>query len=236
LKADYFLLMERRHGFLFVRKALIASRSACAPFLCEVQMRGLRQQRTLVPTLLLIVISKSVEAATPPAEGIHPAGAQSDSAVCTLTAAFAPLPSLAWPLVALTVFLLIAFNTRVGRLLGLIPKFVNKIRGPAGFEVQINADAAKEVRANFKASYKEFVDSAQDEYERMADAKRVGELLREVMMNALPEAMKQVGAVFQMDGVRATVHVEDIVFRSFLYQLVRYFPFASSGGKAGRRF
>lgn len=156
-------------------------------------------------------------------------------ASCTIAKTLTFLQSLAWPLLVLIVVLLVAFNARVGRLFGLLPKFVHKIRGPAGIEIEVNADAAKEVRANFRSSYQEFVRQAKDEYERMADARSVPELLRNVVISALPEMMQSNGLEYDQDSVRATVHVEDIVFRDYLYQLTNYFPAGQSGGGAGRR-
>lgn len=154
---------------------------------------------------------------------------------CASVEALTGLQSVAWPLVALLVILLIAFNARVGRLFGLLPQFVHKIRGPAGIEIEINADAARAVRTNFRASYQEFVAQAKDEYERMADARCIPELLRNVVLTALPEVMENVEFKYSGDDVRATVHVDDIVFRGFLYQLTNYFPAKGSGG-VGRRF
>jgi hypothetical protein len=143
---------------------------------------------------------------------------------CSLAGVLALLSGLACPLLGLLIVLLVAFNSRVGRLVGLLPKFVHKIRGPGGIEIEINADAAKEVRANFKASYKEFVDLAKDEYDRMSDARSISELLGTVMLTALPDILKENGIDYESDDVRATIHVDDIVFRSYLYQLVDYFP------------
>jgi len=137
---------------------------------------------------------------------------KTDIGACTLTEVLAPVSSIAWPLLALLIVLLTAFNSRVGRLFGLLPRFVHKIRGPAGIEIEINADAAKEVRANFKASYEEFVRLAKDEYDRMANARGIRDLLRNVVRNALPEVLKRFELNDESDNVRATIHVDDIVF------------------------
>ena len=155
-----------------------------------------------------------------------------DTVACSISTGFAPF---AWPLLGFVIVWLVAFNARVGRLFGLLPRFVHKIRA-SGIEIEINADAAKEVRANFRASYEEFVKSAKEEYDRMADARSIRELLRSVMVDALPEVLKQKGIDYNSDDVRATIHVPDIVFQTFLYQLVNYFPASQSAGKAGRRF
>jgi hypothetical protein len=159
-----------------------------------------------------------------------------ETGTCSLPAGLAFLSGLAWPLLGLLIVLLVAFNSRVGRLFGLLPKFVHKIRGPGGIEIEINADAAKEVRANFKASYKEFVTLAKDEYDRMADARSISELLGTVVLSALPDILRKNGINYEPNDVRATIHVDDIVFRSYLYQLVDYFPPGRSDGGAGRRF
>ncbi len=160
---------------------------------------------------------------------------KTDTGICGLTEALTPMSSILWPLLGLLIVVLVGFNSRVGRLFGLLPKFVHKIKGPAGIEIKINADAAKEVRANFRASYKEVGALAKDEYERMADARSVRELLRNVVQTALPEVLREKGLEYKQESVRATIHVDDIVFRSYLYQLIDYFPGQSRGG-AGRRF
>ena len=188
------------------------------------------------PTLLAAV---GVQAAAVPTKEGGGETAQSigktDAGICALTEALTPVSSILWPLLGLLIVMLVGFNSRVGRLFGLLPKFVHKIKGPAGIEIEINAEAAKEVRANFRASYKEFVALAKDEYERMADARSVRELLRNVVQTALPEVLREKGIEYKQESVRATIHVDDIVFRSYFCQLIDYFPGQSRGG-AGRRF
>jgi len=112
--------------------------------------------RTIALTVFLAAVYGGAKAAVPSAEsggGTTQLANKMDIGACTLTAAPAPLLGIAWPLLALLVILLVAFNSRVGRLFGLLPRFVHKIRGPAGIEIEFNAEAAKEVRANLKSSY-----------------------------------------------------------------------------------
>lgn len=206
-------------------------------FEIPIRSRGLRV--VSISAFLTAISAFSDAAATLSPEvtgGKPPLPAAPEAAACTFVETMTVLQSIAWPSLVLTVVLLIAFNARVGRLFGLLPKFVHKIKGPSGIEIEINADAAKEVRANFRASYQEFVAQAKDEYERMADARSIHELLRNVVASALEEVMREGGLEYDQEGVRATVHVDDIVFRGYLYQLINYFPAAPTGGGAGRRF
>ncbi len=56
------------------------------------------------------------------------------------------------------------------------------------------------------------------------------------MLTALPDILREKEIDYRPDDVRATIHVDDIVFRSYLYQLVDYFPSSRNGSAAGRRF
>jgi len=71
----------------------------------------------------------------------------------------------------------------------------------------------------------------------MADVRAVSERLKAAIETALPNVLNNKQLNWEPSGVRATSHVDDIVFISFLYQLVDYFPPDRSGSsRAGRRF
>jgi hypothetical protein len=200
--------------------------------------RGLKRRCTICACQIMAALGCAQAAAeSPESTSVTPAlHTAANPAACTAVQILTILQGIVWPALVLAIILLIAFNTRFGRLFGLIPKFVNRIKGPSGIEIEINADAAKQVRANFRDSYQEFRSQAKDEYDRMADARSVYQLLRNIITNALPEVMQKEGLQYDPDGVRATVHVEDIVFRGYLYQLINYLPPRRGGGGAGRRF
>lgn len=138
---------------------------------------------------------------------------------------------IAWPLSLVAIVLLFAFHPRLNRFLGLT-KAIRKIKA-AGVEMEISAEAVDAVRAELRASTRGLVQKAKDEYDRMADVQRISEYLQEIMVVALPRVLNENGLREPPPNMRGTIHVHDIVFREYLYQLVDYFPTRRG---AGRRF
>jgi hypothetical protein len=141
------------------------------------------------------------------------------------------IKALAWPVSVVGIIALFAFHPRLSRIFGLA-KVVRKI-GVAGIEMEISADAVDHVRDQLRLSISELFEKAEDEYRRMADVMRIYEHLERVMSEvALPRALKN-NELATVRDLRGTVHVQDIVFKEYLYQIVDYYP--PSGG-SGRRF
>lgn len=138
---------------------------------------------------------------------------------------------ISWPLTILLSVLMFAFHPRLNRLFGLT-RAIRKIKA-AGVEMEINAEAVDAVRAELRASTKDLVEKAKDEYDRMAKVMRISEHLEDVVVNAVPRVLKECGVHTEPPNLRATIHVHDIVFSEYLYQLVDYFPTKRG---AGRRF
>jgi len=145
-----------------------------------------------------------------------------------ITAAF-------WPATILGLAFLLAFNARIGRLLGLSPKIIKKISA-GGVEMEISADAVDAVKNQLRGSFGELITSADQEYKRMAQLFNLYQHLEKVTTIALPRALEENGVNTRMDDgdVRATSHVKDIVFVEHLYQIVDYYPVRRDA--AGRRF
>lgn len=135
---------------------------------------------------------------------------------------------VAWPLSLLLALLLIAWNSRLRRLFGAGSRLVRKIRA-GGIEMEISSEAVDEVRQQLRGSFRELVGNARDEYERMADLQDLDRRLAAVIEQ---EVMPNFSNPRPAD-LRATLHVRDIIFRDYLYQLVDYYP---KGGGAHRRF
>lgn len=135
---------------------------------------------------------------------------------------------VAWPAGLLIGLLLIAWNSRLRRLFGAGSRLVRKISA-GGVEMEISSEAVDEVRQQLRGSFRELVGNARDEYERMADLQDVDVRLAAVIEKQLVPSLG--GA--RPPGLRATIHVKDIVFKDYLYQLVDYHP---AGGGAHRRF
>lgn len=138
---------------------------------------------------------------------------------------------VAWPVALVMIVLLFAFQPRLNRFLG-IAKVVRKIKA-AGVEMEINADAIDAVREELRGSVKELIDKARDEYDRMANLMRIKSHMEQVVTKALVSVLAKKGIATNPQNMRSTVHVHDIVFTEYLYQLVDYYP---TGEGAGRRF
>jgi hypothetical protein len=132
------------------------------------------------------------------------------------------IETLAWQL------LLLFLIWYVGRdvLIGLV-KSLSKVKGP-GIELEFDREGAKEVKGLFQGAFKDFMAAAQKEYDRQSEIHQLSELRLPAAVAAVKSKLKTLPK-----GYRATVHVPDVVFKRFLYQLVDYYP---GGGGRGRRF
>lgn len=135
---------------------------------------------------------------------------------------------IAWPITVLLALTMIAWNSRLRRIFGAGTRLVRKISA-GGLEMEISAEAVDEIRDKLRSSFRELVSSARDEFERMSDLQDLDRHLQSVIESALLPAIAGPAPA----GLRATIHVRDIVFRDYLYQLVDYYPI---GGGAHRRF
>jgi len=130
-----------------------------------------------------------------------------------------------WPLALLLALSLIAFSSQLRRIFGAGSKLVRKVSA-GGVEMEISSEAVDQVRQQLKGSFRELVSNARDEYERMAYLQEVDQRLQAVFethFRQLPNS----------DRMRTTVHVPDIIFQDYLYQLLDYYP---RGEGAHRRF
>lgn len=139
-----------------------------------------------------------------------------------LRATFDKLDKLVW---ALLILFAICYYGR-----GWLPSAlarVTKFKG-GGVEFEFSPERAREVQASFKDSYAGFVSAAKGEYDRQVGARelnlRLGDTLRQLQTKHLLRLPR---------NWRATIHVPDIVFDGYLYQLLDYCP---SGSGSGRRF
>jgi hypothetical protein len=144
--------------------------------------------------------------------------------------------AVVWPFCLLLIVVMLLFSRTGKRIFGLFPKVVRKISA-GGVEMQISEDAVDEIREYLRDSFDELVVRAKDEYQRMASVQQISAHLSRVMDDALPRVLQADHIPALPDNVRGTIHVPDIVFSSYLYQLVNYYPTDSRpGGSAHRRF
>lgn len=135
---------------------------------------------------------------------------------------------IAWPLALLSALAMIGWNSRLRRIFGSGTRLIRKVSA-GGVEMEISSEAVDEIRDKLRGSFRELVGSAREEFERMADLQNLDRHLEAVVEHALLPKI----ASGKPAGMRATIHVRDIVFRDYLYQLVDYYPL---GGGAHRRF
>ena len=117
----------------------------------------------------------------------------------------------------------IAYNARLGRIFGFGTRLVKKVAA-GGVEIEINSETIELVQRQLHGTFEELISGAADEYERIAEIQDVPTLLKNAIIANLPRGI---------DGLRGTIHVNDVIFPDYLYQLVDYYP---AGGGAHRRF
>lgn len=136
---------------------------------------------------------------------------------------------LVWPVTLVSLVLLLIFSRTLRQLFGVSSKIIRKISA-GGIEMEISSDAVDQVRDHLKSSFQDLVADARDQYDRMADLQDIESRISIIINNEIRGHFA--GSKFPSD-LRATVHVRDIVFKEFLYQLVDYVP---KGGGSHRRF
>jgi hypothetical protein len=144
--------------------------------------------------------------------------------------------AIAWPLCLFLIIGMLLFSKTAKRMFGLFPRVVRKISA-GGVEMEISADAVEQIREYLRESFDELVARAKDEYQRMASVQQISMYLSAVINDALPRVLAANNVVALPANVRGTIHVPDIIFSGYLYQLVNYYPTDDRpGGSAHRRF
>ncbi len=163
-----------------------------------------------VPTQLPVYGSTGVESKSPPKTDI--------------SAWFVVVRDIKWPLTIL--LLLLFFSFFLGR--ETIRSLFLNLRGirGGGFSIEFDAEGAKKALA-VSGTFGDFIKATNKAYSKHATTYQVKELMEAVVKSMLP---------YKKDTrreYRATVHVPDVVYDDYTYQLLDYFP---SGGGVGRRF
>jgi hypothetical protein len=133
------------------------------------------------------------------------------------------IATLVWPMTLLIAMCFVAYNRRLGRIFGFGTRLVKKITA-GGVQIEINSETVELVQRQLHGTFQELITGAADEYERIAEIQDVPTLLKNAIVANVPTSAK---------GLRGTVHVNDVIFPDYLYQLVDYYP---RGGGAHRRF
>lgn len=143
--------------------------------------------------------------------------------------------ALAWPMsvlfIVLSILMGLIFSRRIRKIFGLT-RVIREIKA-GGIEMKIDLDVVKEVERALGDSFNELIIDAKTKYQEMVSTQRVAQHLSNVILKALPEVLESHKVEIDLATVRGTVHVPDIIFEEYLYQLTDYFP---TGGGSDRRF
>jgi hypothetical protein len=146
--------------------------------------------------------------------------------------------AVAWPggivLLVLVILLFVRFSRTIQQLFGIAISAVQRIE-IAGVKLEIDTSVVAEVKKFVGGSLENLMKKAKSQYDRMARHVLVQERLADVVRTGLRQILAQHGFATRPDDLRATIHVPDIVFRDYMYQLVDYYPNAYRAKTAGRR-
>jgi hypothetical protein len=147
--------------------------------------------------------------------------------------------AVAWPIAACLIVLAFLISiARSATIKGLVREAVSLVRSfeIGGVKMEIDASAVAEVKKFLGDSMHELATKARGHYDQLATATAVDERLRNVVREGLPAILKKNKLPQTPPDLRATVHVPDIVFKDYLYQLVDYYPGPERHHPLGRRY
>jgi hypothetical protein len=134
--------------------------------------------------------------------------------------------AVAWPVVALIAIAFLSIPW-VRELLSTIFGRVSRLKG-GGFEVELTAERSHEVKADLDTTVRDFRKRVKLEFDRQATVERVSERLETVYKEVIRPALSKPD-----HGFKATVYVQDVLFKNVLYRLVDYYP---RGGGRGSTY
>ena len=105
-----------------------------------------------------------------------------------------------------------------------------------GVEIEFNLENLRERAEETKVSFDDLILRANKEYQVLAAQQELKSHLANALRTALPRILAAHGLNLQPPNLRATIHVSDIVFENYFYQITDYFPDQGSGWPVGRRF
>jgi len=140
------------------------------------------------------------------------------------------LQAVAWPVVVGLAVVLLIGTVSGSQILQSILGRVNKMSA-LGVTLELTSAGAKKVQFSVKSAFDDYTNRINSEFDRQIQARQVNDKLALVVQEAIK-------ATFSGQELpkkyRCTIHLEDVLFKDALYQLVDYYP--SGGGPRGRRF
>lgn len=147
------------------------------------------------------------------------------------------ISDLAWPVLAgLVIYLIFKNIDSVVRLISKAP-IIRKF-SVAGIEIELDRRELDELKDNTDATFKELIRKTTRELERFRDALPIQAALEAAAAAIVESKFRTAGPPVGAD-IRCTVHIPDVVFKEFLYQLTDYAvprPSKAVSGGSGRRF
>jgi hypothetical protein len=149
------------------------------------------------------------------------------------------MSAVAWPgailLIIVFALILLGWNRAIQQLFGIATSVIQKIE-IAGVKLEIDTSAVDEVKKFIGGSLRKLVEKAAAQYEKTVSSASVEDRLSQVVREGLQEILTRHNLNARPNAVRATIHVPDIVFKDYMYQLVNYYPRSASRSKTvGRR-
>ena len=96
---------------------------------------------------------------------------------------------LAWPVTLLLALCFIAYNRRLGKILGFGTRLVKKITA-GGVQIEINSEAVELVQRQLHGTFQELITDAADEYERIAEVQDVTTLVKNAIVGNVRRTSK----------------------------------------------
>jgi hypothetical protein len=145
--------------------------------------------------------------------------------------------ALAWPvsvIVLMGILLLSLMLSRAVRsFLGVAVSSVKNIE-ISGVKLDVDPAAVQKDKQDLKEAVQKLINQADRQYIVFAAPFRLKDLLGS-FFKALQQTLRDKGFNESPDGLRVTIHVPDIVFEDFFYQLSDYYPKSDPRKSAGRR-
>jgi hypothetical protein len=146
--------------------------------------------------------------------------------------------SIAWPAaILISIWLLVANLEKIAGAVRGAP-FLRRFAF-GGFEIELDREQLNELKRDTEQTFADLMNKVNGELEAFADALHASELT-ESAAHAIIKHKFGGRAVARRSNLRFTIHIPDVVFKDFLYQLTGYVTppgsDAASGGGAGRRF
>ncbi|GEM_PF-5482781 len=158
------------------------------------------------------------------------------------------ISSLLWFLLISALLITLFVSPNLTGMMLFAVRFVRGVKVP-GLELSFTEDGTqknRDVNLWFSDAFSELREQAKQQLRLFVEQQDIEQVFRSTVRKILAEVKDKQSSSFPLvvgasppngvgvDHVRCTVHVRDVVFKSYLCQLLDYYPRRSAGGRAGR--